>query len=112
MYICNGASPIYNRKVVQSIKKIPKRIKACYIALTERMAEKGPDLGMPHTCAMGKGLFEIRVKAEESIARFFYCIQVKNEIVILHTFIKKTQQTPIKELDLARKRLHEVKNNG
>jgi phage-related protein len=32
----------------------------------------GPDLGMPHTRAMGEGLFELRLKAEEGIARVFY----------------------------------------
>ena len=102
----------YNRKVFDSVGKMPKRIKARYVALTERMVEKGPDLGMPHTRAMGKGLFEIRVKAQEGIARFFYCTQVKKEIVILHTIIKKTQQTPIQELEIAKKRMSEVKNNG
>ncbi|BBL36350.1 hypothetical cytosolic protein [Coxiella burnetii] len=42
---------------------------------------------------------------------FFYCTQVKKEIVILHAFIKKTQETPIKELEIAKKRMKEVKNN-
>lgn len=31
--------------------------------------------------------------------------------IILSGFIKKTQKTPLKELDLARKRMNEVKNN-
>ncbi|ABS76640.1 type II toxin-antitoxin system RelE/ParE family toxin [Coxiella burnetii] len=48
---------------------------------------------------------------QEGIARFFYCTQVKKEIVILHAFIKKTQETPIKELEIAKKRMKEVKNN-
>ncbi len=102
----------YNRKVLDSIKKMPKKIKARYIALTDRMIEKGPDLGMPHTRSMGDGLFEIRVKAQEGISRFFYCIKVKNEIVILHAFVKKTQQTPAKELQIAKKRMQEVKKDG
>lgn len=82
------------------------------MVLTERMEEVGPDLGMPHTRPMGDGLFELRVKAEEGIARIFYCTHIKKEIVMLHSFIKKTKETPKKELDTARKRLKEVVKNG
>ena len=33
------------------------------------------------------------------------------QIVILHSFIKKTQETPDRELKTARKRLKEIKND-
>jgi phage-related protein len=65
---------------------------------------------MPHTRAMGEGLFELRLKAAEGIARVFYCTMVGKKIVILHQFIKKTDKTPSKELEIARRRLKEVKN--
>jgi len=32
--------------------------------------------------------------------------------VILHTFIRKTQQIPKKHLELARKRMKEMQDNG
>jgi phage-related protein len=70
----------------------------------------GPDLGMPHTRAMGDGLFELRLKAAEGIARLFYCTMVGKKIVMLHQFIKKTNKTPLKELEIARRRMKEVKN--
>jgi phage-related protein len=70
----------------------------------------GPDLGMPHTRAMGEGLFELRLKAAEGIARVFYCTMVGRKIVILHHFIKKTDKTPSKELEIARRRMKEIKN--
>jgi len=69
----------------------------------------GPDLGMPHTRAMGGGLFELRIKAAEGIARVFYCTVVDRRIVILHQFVKKSEKTPSKELDIARRRMKEVK---
>lgn len=69
------------------------------MVLADRMIQVGPDLGMPHTKAMGDGLFELRVKAEEGIARVFYCTVVNHEIVMLHAFIKKAQTTPKKELE-------------
>ena len=68
----------------------------------------GPDLGMPHTRAMGGGLFELRIKAAEGIARVFYCTVVDRRIVILHQFVKKTDKTPPKELEIARRRMKEV----
>ena len=101
----------YNEKVFKRIEKLPKPLRARYITLTKRMKSDGPNLGMPHTSAMGDGLFEIRIKAKMGIARAFYCVQIGNEIVVLHSFIKKTQETPKKELDIARKRLKEVKDN-
>ncbi len=65
----------------------------------------GPDLGMPHTRAMGGGLFELRIKAAEGIARVFYCTVVGRRIVILHQFVKKSEKTPPKELEIARRRI-------
>lgn len=59
---------------------------------------------------MGDGLFELRCKGAEGIGRAFYCTMVGREIVILHSFIKKTQETPDRELKTARKRLKEVKH--
>lgn len=73
-----------------------------------RMEEFGPNLGMPHTRALGNGLFEIRAKAEEGIGRAFFCTMVGRKIVILHSFIKKTDKTPKRELDIAITRQKEV----
>lgn len=70
----------------------------------------GPDLGMPHTRAMGQGPFELRLKAAEGIARVFYCTIVDRQIVMLHQFVKKTEKTPARELAIARRRLKELTN--
>ena len=53
-----------------------------------------PIFGMRHTRAMGEGLFELRLKAGEGIARVFYCTLVGRRIVMLHQFIKKSEKTP------------------
>jgi phage-related protein len=68
----------------------------------------GPDLGMPHTRAMGQGLFELRIKGAEGVVRVFYCTVVGRRIVILHQFRKKSEKTPRKELDTALRRMKEV----
>ena len=84
---------------------------AKYFRLTDVMLEFGSNLGMPHSRAMSDGLFELRVKGQEGIARVFYCTLINKRIVMLHGFIKKSQKTPAKELKIARYRMSEVKNN-
>ena len=75
------------------------------------MLEFGANLGMPHTESLNDGLFELRVKGKEGIARVFYCTLAGQRIIMLHGFIKKSQKIPPKELKLARERLAEVKKS-
>ena len=88
---------------------LPATVQARYINLTRRMAEFGPNLGLPHTDAFGGGLFELRLKGAEGLARVFFCTLVDKDIVMLHCFVKKSQKTPAKELNIARNRLQEIK---
>lgn len=101
----------YNSSVEAFVLDLPPGLLARYLRLTDMMLQFGSNLGMPHTRAMNDGLFELRVKGKEGIARMFYCTLVGQRIVMLHGFIKKSQKTPAKELKLARQRLAEVKNN-
>ncbi len=55
------------------------------------------------------GLFELRPRSRSGIGRIFYRFLVGRRIVVLHAFIKKFQQTPDRELLLARKRMKELK---
>ena len=102
----------YNDSVENTVHNLDKSIKAKYMAITNMMVTMGPNLGMPYTKAMGKGLFEIRAKERAGIARGFFCTISKNTILVLHVFLKKSQKTPKKELELAIKRMKEVKNHA
>ncbi|WP_108507907.1 type II toxin-antitoxin system RelE/ParE family toxin [Polynucleobacter acidiphobus] len=99
----------YSQEVQEEIMNLPVTLQARYIGLTDRMMEHGPNLGLPHTDAFGGGLFELRLKGAEGIARVFFCLVVKQKIVMLHSFIKKTQKTPDRELKLAKQRMKEFK---
>jgi len=67
-------------------------------------------VGEPLVKSLGAGLFEVRsTLPSRRISRVFFCIHAK-EIVLLHAFIKKTQQTPKRELELAGKRQKSLKN--
>ena len=101
----------YSEKLSKKILALPKKLLGRYLRMIDIIQECGPNLGMPHTRSMGDGLFELRIKSAEGIARAFYCTIVGNEVVILHCYIKKTQKAPKKELDIAYKRLKEVIND-
>ena len=98
----------YSEDVRLEIESLPVGIRASYARLTELLEEFGLELRMPHSRAMGSGLFELRPRGREGIARVFYCTKVGRKIIILHSFIKKTNETPKRELDIARRRRKEV----
>lgn len=100
----------YSESVQAEILSLPAGLLARYLRYADRMEVYGPDLGMPHTRAMGGGLFELRLKATEGIARVLYCTMIGKRIMILHQFTKKTRKTPPKELGIARRRMKEVKD--
>ncbi|EQD68771.1 bacteriophage protein [mine drainage metagenome] len=84
----------YSPKVAALIEAWPAGVRACFMRIAQTMAVHGPDLGMPHTRAMGGGLFEVRAKGREGIGRAFYCTVTGQRIVILHAFIKKSEPNP------------------
>lgn len=98
----------FNARVQATILGWPSGISASFTAIAERIVEHGPNLGLPHTRALGDGLFEIRAKGAEGIGRALFCTVIGQHVVILHGFIKKTQQTPAADLKIARARLKEV----
>ena len=100
----------FSRRVEDDILSLPAGLVARFVRYAEKMETFGPDLGMPHTRAMGGGLFELRLKAAEGIARVFYCTVVDRRIVFLHQFVKKTEKTPRKELQVAQQRMRELKD--
>jgi phage-related protein len=100
----------YSEPVQNEILTLPAGFLARYLRYTDRMEIYGPDLGMPHTRAMGDGLFELRLKTAEGIARVFYCTLIGRKVVVLHQFIKKTDKTPPKELVIAKRRMKEIKD--
>ena len=99
----------YNEAVQERILELPVTLAARFVVLTRRMVALGPNLGEPHTKAFGNGLFELRLKGAEGIARVFFCTLVGKRIIMLHCFMKKTERTPIRELEIAKARMKEIK---
>ena len=100
----------YSEEVEDQILALPDTLAARYVVLTRRMTAVGANLGPPHTESFGDGLFELRLKGAEGIARVFFCTLIARRIMMLHSFVKKTQKTPPRDIELARKRMKEVKH--
>ena len=64
-------------------------------------------VGMPLVRSLGKKLWEVRSSIPNGIARVIFIVKGKYA-VLLHGFIKKTQKTPQKEIDLALKRARDL----
>ena len=75
-----------------------------------KTVQYGYPIGMPLVKPLIKGLLEVRSNlSKNQVARVIFCVE-SDKIILLHSFIKKTQKTPQKDLDLAIKRYKELKN--
>jgi phage-related protein len=100
----------FSEAVQKDILALPDTLAARYVVLSRRMVALGPNLGEPHTKAFGEGLFEMRLKGAEGIARVFFCTLVGKRIVMLHSFVKKSDRTPLREREIAQTRMKEFKH--
>ncbi len=101
----------FNSQVKKSIEKWPVGVLADFARIAELLLDFGPDLRMPHSRSLGRGLFELRPRGREGIGRAFYCYLKGRRIIVLHAFIKKTHATPTRDLKIARRRLKEIEDD-
>ena len=98
----------YSERVERQTLNFPTDILANFIHIAEMIEALGPNIGKPYVGSLGSGLYEIRARGREGIGRSLYCTVKGKEIIILCSFIKKSQKTPKKKIDLAIKRMKEV----
>lgn len=96
-HLPNGDAPVEDFLDSLDLKMRSKALHS--LALLE---EFGNRLQMPHSKAMGDGLFELRIKFSSDISRIFYFFVVNNKIILTNGFIKKSQKTPPGEIELAK----------
>ena len=63
----------------------------------------------PYVKHLDGKLWEMRLKGRDGIARSIYVAATGRRIVVLRTFVKKTQETPRRELDIAWTRMKEIR---
>ena len=99
----------FHDKAAIEFRALPISLKARVAHLIETMIAFGPNLGMPHSKALGNGLFELRAKSVEGIARALYVGSAQQSLAILLVVVKKTDKLPPRTLALAKKRRKELK---
>jgi phage-related protein len=107
----NWTIKYFDEKIQNQILELPDGLLARYLKLTDLMLVHGSNLGLPHTKPLSNGLFELRLKSKEGIGRVFYCTKVGKNIIMLHSYVKKSQKIPKNVMAVALSRLKEVKEN-
>lgn len=102
-------TPSGNEPVREWLKELGKP-DSTIIGSDLQLVERGWPLGMPLCRNLGDGLFEARSNLPNGrTARIIFFIK-DGRMGILHGFIKKTQQTPQADIELAKKRKKEMEN--
>lgn len=108
-----GMQPIlFHPKARDAIRRFPKEARIRLGRGLYRM-QLGEHVGMPNSRpmpAVAPGVSELRVRGEDGIFRVFYYMASSRGVLVFHAFVKKTQGTPPLEMELARKRLKELRN--
>lgn len=73
-----------------------------YVFRLVRSVDKIPEKFLKHIAGKS-GLYEIRVEAGSNIYRIFCCFDEGNLVVLFNAFQKKSQKSPVKEIELAEK---------
>ena len=97
-----GAEPV--REWLKLLPAVDRKV----IGEDMKTVQFGWPLGMPLVRSMGGGIWEVRIRLENRIARVLFVLD-GSTMVLLHGFIKKTQATSQSDLDLAKDRLKQLR---
>lgn len=105
-----------NVPVVDFLYSLTPKLRAKAFRDIELLKNMGNELREPYVKAVrgdkNRGLYELRIKFSNDIARIFYFTYCDNRYVLLHGFIKKTMKTPGNEIELARKYMEDYRRRA
>lgn len=98
----NGSIP-----VLDFLLSLQPKMRAKAYSEIELLKKNGSELREPYVKALkgnnNKGIYELRIKFSSDISRIFYFSFSNNKFILLNGFVKKTEKTPEKEIERARK---------
>ncbi len=90
------------------LQTIPTDMQARFLHIGDMLVDLGPQrVGLPHIRPLERKLWEMRMTGRDGIARAVYAAVQGRTLLVLHVFIKKTQTTPRRAIEIALKRLEE-----
>jgi phage-related protein len=103
---------VLNETVAAEIAALPKDIQAAFYRLSEQIEAVGIDrFREPHVKKIRGKIWEMRLNGRDGIGRVLYVTAIGHRVVVLHAFMKKTQKTPSKAVELAERRAKEIEND-
>ena len=84
------------------ILSLDNKMKAKTLRTIELLSVNGTDLRKPYSKSLGDGIFELRMKVGSDISRVLYFFVIGRRIILTNGFIKKTQKTPVSEIERAK----------
>lgn len=93
----------FNSKIKDNLYSLDKTPLDKCLRLIDLLKMFGNKLNMPYSKKISHNLYELRIRGQQEI-RIFYCFH-QNQAVILHFFVKKSQKTPRKEMEIALSRI-------
>lgn len=98
-----------NEAVDEELEALPLDMRARFARIAELIETLGLEkVGYPHVRHLGHSLWEIRMTGRSGISRAIYVTAKVCRVVIVRVFIKKTQKTPRREIELALERAKEI----
>jgi phage-related protein len=97
-------------RVREELEALPADMKARFRRVVELIQGYGLErVREPHVKHLQGPLWEIRMKGKDGISRAIYVTATPRRVVVVRVFVKKSQKTPRREIDLALERAKEVK---
>ncbi len=93
----------FNSQIKEFLKSLEKSSRSKSSKYIDLLKMFGNELGMPYSKRISRNLYELRIRGQQEV-RIFYCFHQNNAIVV-HVFIKKSQKTPQKEIQIALRRI-------
>jgi phage-related protein len=99
-----------NAVVDAELEALPEDMQVRFVYISRLIEEFGLEkVREPHVKHLEGPLWEMRLKGRDGISRAIYVTATGRRVVVVRAFIKKTQTTPRKEIELALKRAREMK---
>ena len=99
-----------NAVVDAELEALPEDMQSRFVYISRLIEEFGLEkVREPHVKHLRGPLWEMRLKGRDGISRAVYVTATGRRVVVVRAFIKKTQTTPRKEIELALNRAKEVK---
>jgi phage-related protein len=105
----NWSVEMLNETVQAEIDALPPDMQAKFLQIVGMIREFGlANVGQPHVKHVRGKLWEMRLKGRDGISRALYVTALGRRVVVVRAFVKKTQEIPEGEINLALRRAQEV----